>query len=253
MKVRAMKTLPTFLSAPLALAALAMLPLVSALSPLRAQETGPAPSADTAATSDAAAPSSDGTAAAGDNKDAEWPCISRKVLEISPAQVWDGPSLEGLPNWRDDDTVRKLSEYVVARRIPEEDVDKAITKYAESLPEAERDQKLTLLFSGVLSRINDERKIVISGIERFHKRQMARAKAIEKEGITLPDQGAPLPENPMPAEDIDHLSPEEEKYKWEVRVFQERQQNIPIACEIPQLIEERAGLVARAIRALMKS
>jgi hypothetical protein len=246
-----MKTLPTSLSGPLALAALAVLPLVFTLSPLRAQESSTAPSTDSAAASDAATPGNG--APAGGNKDPEWPCISRKVLEISPAQVWDGPSLEGLPNWRDDDIIRKLSEYVVARRIPEEDVDKAIKKYAESIPEADRDQKLTLLFSGVLSRINDERKIVISGIERFHKRQMARAKAIEKEGITLPDQGAPLPENPMPAEDIDHLSPEEEKYKWEVRVFQERQQNIPIACEIPQLIEERAGFVARSIRALMKS
>lgn len=246
-----MKTRPTSLSGPLALAALTVLPLVFTLSPLRAQATGTAPAADSAAASDAATPGNG--APAGGNKDTEWPCISRKVLEISPAQVWDGPSLEGLPNWRDDDTIRKLSEYVVARRIPEEDVDKAIKKYAESIPEAERDQKLTLLFSGVLSRINDERKIVISGIERFHKRQMARAKAIEKEGITLPDQGAPLPEAPMPAEDIDHLSPEEEKYKWEVRVFQERQQNIPIACEIPQLIEERAGFVARSIRALMKS
>ena len=246
-----MKTRPTSLSGPLALAALTVLPLVFTFSPLRAQETSTAPAADSAAASDAATPGNG--APAGGNKDTEWPCISRKVLEISPAQVWDGPSLEGLPNWRDDDTIRKLSEYVVARRIPEEDVDKAIKKYAESLPEAERDQKLTLLFSGVLSRINDERKIVISGIERFHKRQMARAKVIEKEGITLPDQGAPLPETPMPAEDIDHLSPEEEKYKWEVRVFQERQQNIPIACEIPQLIEERAGFVARSIRALMKS
>ncbi len=246
-----MKTRPTSLSGPLALAALAVLPLMLALSPLRAQETGTAPPADSPAAGDAATPGNG--APAGGSKDPEWPCISRKVLEISPAQVWDGPSLEGLPNWRDDDSVRKLSEYVVARRIPEEDVDKAIKKYAESIPEAERDQKLTLLFSGVLSRINDERKIVISGIERFHKRQMARAKAIEKEGITLPDQSAPLPQDPMPAEDIDHLSPEEEKYKWEVRVFQERQQNIPIACEIPQLIEERAGLVARSIRALMKS
>jgi len=246
-----MKTRPTSLSGPLALAALAVLPLMLTLSPLRAQETGTAPPADSAAASDAATPGNG--APAGGNKDTEWPCISRKVLEISPAQIWDGPSLEGLPNWREDDTIRKLSEYVVARRIPEEDADKAIKKYAESIPEAERDQKLTLLFSGVLSRINDERKIVISGIERFHKRQMARAKAIEKEGITLPDQGAPLPEAPMPAEDIDHLSPEEEKYKWEVRVFQERQQNIPIACEIPQLIEERAGLLARSIRALMKS
>lgn len=231
---------------------LAAMPVLFAPSPLRAQDAGTAPAADDAAASDAAA-APQPTPSADDNKEPEWPCVSRKVVEISPAQIWDGPSLEGLPNWRDDDSIRKLSEYVVARRISEDEVEAAIKKYADSIPEAERDKKLTVLFSGVLSRINDERKIVISGIERFHKRQMARAKEIEKEGLALPNQGASLPDSPMPANEIDQLTPEEEKYQWEVRVFQERQHNIPIACEIPQLIEERAGFVARAIRALMNS
>ena len=183
----------------------------------------------------------------------DWPCKSRKVAEVSPAQIWDGPSLEGTDNWRNDDVVRKLSEYLIARRIPVEQAEEAVKKYADGIPEGERDQKLTELFAGVLSRINDERKIVIGGIERFHKRQLARATEIEKQGLGLPNQGEPPPENPMPAGEIDKLSPEEEKYKWEVRVFQERQQNIPIACEIPQLIEERAGAIARAIRANMKN
>ncbi len=183
----------------------------------------------------------------------EWPCVSRKVLEITPAQIWDGPSLEGTENWRNDDDVRKLSQFVMARRVPVEEVEAAIKKFAEATPEAERDKRLTTLFAGVLSRVNDERKIVMNGIERFHKRQKDRAAAIEKQGIALPDQGAALPDNPVPASEIDQVSEEEAKWRWEVRVFQERQQNIPIACEIPQLIDERAGEVARAIRAQMKS
>ena len=193
------------------------------------------------------------SAAAKDDANPDWPCISRKVVEVSPATIWDGPSLEGFENWRNDDDIRKLSEYVITRRITADEVEAAIKKFAEGLAEADRDKKLTELFVAALSRINDERKIVISGIERFHKRQLARAKTIEKEGLDLPSKGAALPDAPMSAGEIDKLSPEEEKYKWEVRVFQERQQNIPIACEIPGLIEERAGLVARAIRANMKS
>lgn len=183
----------------------------------------------------------------------EWPCISRKVLEITPAQIWDGPSLEGTEKWRDDDEVRKLSQFLMARRVPVVEAEAAIKKFAEATPEAERDKRLTTLFAGVLSRVNDERKIVMNGIERFHKRQKDRAAEIEKQGIALPDQGAALPDNPVPASEIDHVSEEEAKWRWEVRVFQERQQNIPIACEIPQLIDERAGEIARAIRAQMKS
>jgi hypothetical protein len=183
----------------------------------------------------------------------EWPCISRKVLEITPAQIWDGPSLEDTENWRNDDEVRKLSQFLMARRVPVAEAEAAIKKFAEATPEAERDKRLTTLFAGVLSRVNDERKIVMNGIERFHKRQKDRAAAIEKQGIALPDQGAALPDNPVPASEIDQVSEEEAKWRWEVRVFQERQQNIPIACEIPQLIDERAGEIARAIRAQMKS
>lgn len=188
-----------------------------------------------------------------DAQNSEWPCVARKVVEISPAQIWDGPSIEGLDGWRNDEDVRKLSEYVLARRIPVEDVEAAIKKFADSIPEAERDKRLTLLFAAALSRINDERKTVISGIERFHKRQVARAKEIEAEGKALPNQGAALPTEQLEAEKVDKLTPEEEKYKWEVKIFQERQQAMPIACEIPGLIEERAGAVARAIRANMKS
>jgi hypothetical protein len=43
------------------------------------------------------------------------------------------------------------------------------------------------------------------------------------------------------------------RYDWDARVFQERQQNIPVACEIPVLIEQRVFALAQAIRALMSN
>ena len=113
---------------------------------------------------------------------------------------------------------------------------------------------MTELFAAVLTRTNEDRKVVMSGIERFNKRQHERAKDIEKEGLSLPPDTERPPQGkkyrraksasfPMP----------KTKYKWEVRVFQEKQANIPLACEIPELIDQRAGDVARAIRAQMKS
>lgn len=206
----------------------------------------------------------------------DWPCVWRKTLALDAATIWDGPEITDTKSWMNDDTIRKLSAYTIARRLKIEDVEAAIKKFAEGVPEAERDKKLTDLFAGVLARTNDERKIVINGIERFHKRQMARAKEIEAQGVELPPANlmqVPQPEaepEPTPApepgasmgpagkvEDALAAAPSkddpEERMKWEVRVFQERQQNIPVACEIPQLMDERAGAVARAIRALMKS
>jgi hypothetical protein len=190
---------------------------------------------------------------------AEWPCVYRKVPTLSAATIWDGPAITDTASWRKDEAIRKLSQYLVSRRVKEEEAEAAIKKFAAGLPADTRDAKLTDLFAAVLTRTNEDRKVVMSGIERFHKRQLERAKEIEKEGIDLP------PENPDssdagvtddsngPAGEISKLDSKEEKYKWEVRTFQEKQANIPIACEIPQLIDERAGALARAIRAEMKS
>lgn len=202
---------------------------------------------------------------AADQATPDWPCVSRKVIELDAATIWDGPALDDAKKtWMNDDAVRKLSTYVIARRITEKEVEASITKFAEGVAADKRDLKLTELFAAALSRTNDERKIVMSGIERFHKRQLARAKEIEAQGVTLPKDApaiAPQPEGQGttgPAGKIDDVAAAakddpEEKIKWEVRVFQERQQNIPIACEIPQLMDERAGLVARTVRGLMKN
>lgn len=184
----------------------------------------------------------------------EWPCIYRKVPQLSAAMIWDGPEITDTTSWHKDDAIRKLSQYVISRRVKIDDVDAAIKKYAAGLTADQRDAKLTELFSAVLTRTNEDRKTVMTGIEKFHKRQVERSKNIEKEALDLQPEEQAAAEDP--AADVGvagRASDAEEKYKWEIRTFQEKQANIPIACEIPQLIDERAGEVARAIRAEMKS
>ena len=196
-----------------------------------------------------------GPALAADPEKPEWPCIYRKVPVLSAATIWDGPEIKDTSSWRKDEKIRKLSQYLVSRRVTQDEADAAIKKFAEEVPAENRDAKLTDLFAAVLTRTNEDRKLVMSGIERFHKRQLERAKEIEKEGIDLPPlSDSAIPEDSQgPAGEISELSSKEEKYKWEIRTFQEKQANIPIACEVPQLIDERAGALARSIRAEMKS
>lgn len=212
--------------------------------------------------------------------DPDWPCAARKVLEMSAGQIWDGPGLETAGKWQDDDAIRKLSTYLISRRVKLEDAEAAVKKYADGLPAADRDVKLTGLFAAVLARSNDDRKIVISGIERFNKRQIELAAKIEatdegKEALknaksdagggesagapamsteahvpAVPGEGATVMEDGGAGAITEETS---EKYRWDIRIFQERQQNIPLACEIPGLIDERAGAIARAIRSQMKS
>ena len=178
----------------------------------------------------------------------DWPCIQRKVPTISAAQVWDGPPLDGIKEFSPD--IRDLTEVLESRRVSAEDAEKAIKEYAAKVPEAERDKKLTELFASVLSEINTDRAFVMSRVEEFQKRQKGRAAELEREGQKLAEKGIAATDELLPTET--KLTPEQQEYNWNARIFQERQQNLTMACEIPTLIEQRAYEIGRLIRAQMK-
>jgi hypothetical protein len=183
----------------------------------------------------------------------DWPCIQRKMPTISAGQVWDGPPLDDAKGWEDDEKIAELTTYLESRRVPVEDAEKAIKDYAESLPAAERDMKLTGLFASVLKRINTDRQFVIGKVEEFQGRQKARAEELEREGRKLSemDQAIPAAEQLGPRDA--KLTPEQQEYDWNARIFAERQQNLTMACEIPVLIEQRVYEIGRLIRAQMSS
>lgn len=196
-------------------------------------------------------PRADAPASAGDEGSPDWPCVQRKVLTITPAQIWDGPSIDGLKGWEDDEKIVDLTGYLESRRVPLEDAEKAIKEYAESLPEGERDKKLTLLFASVLEKINNDRQFVMGRVEDFQRRQKARADELEREGQKLAELNQPIPAVEQLGPRDATLTDEQQEYNWNARIFQERQQNLTVACEIPVLIEQRAYEVARLIRAQM--
>ena len=134
--------------------------------------------------------------------------------------------------------------------MPIEEATKAIDAFAAAQPSERRDEALKQLFAGLLVTVNADRAVVMSGIERFQRRQRARAKAIEREGEEIRGlrQKAAGDEKARA-----ELVKAEEKLKWDVRVFTDRQQSLPLACEIPTLIEQRLFALAREIRARMQS
>ena len=179
----------------------------------------------------------------------DWPCVQRKVAVLTAAQFWDGPQVEGLSQWHDNARITQLIAKLSSRRVAIEDATAAIDGFANEQSPDKRDEALTLLFAGLLQTMNEERSIVMSGIERFQQRQRGRAHEIERQGTEIErlkqraasDEGA-----------RGELSLAEDKYKWDVRVFTERQQSLPLACEIPALIEQRLFALAREIRTHMR-
>ena len=178
----------------------------------------------------------------------DWPCVQRKVATLTSAQMWDGPPVDDLTQWRDNEEITKLIAVLASRRVSLEQAAAAIARFAAAQPKDRRDEALKLVFAGLLSTINSDRAIVMSGIERFQQRQRARAAEIERQGTAIRE----LKERAVNDEKARaELAAAEDRYNWDVRVFSERQQSLPLACEVPVLIEQRLFELGREVRSRM--
>ena len=178
----------------------------------------------------------------------DWPCVQRKVATLTSAQMWDGPRVDDLTQWRDNEEITKLIAVLASRRVSLEQAAGAIAQFAAAQPKERRDEALKLVFAGLLSTVNSDRAIVVSGIERFQQRQKARAAEIERQGNAIRE----LKERAVNDEKARaELAAAEDRYNWDVRVFSERQQSLPLACEVPVLIEQRLFELGREVRSRM--
>jgi len=180
-----------------------------------------------------------------------WPCVQRKVESLSVAAIWDGPSVEGVKGWFREPGMSDLIELLSTRRVPVEEAEQAITTYVDGVPKEQRDEKLLLLFAGLFDKMAGQRRGVMSGIEKYQKSQQARAKELERQSTVISDLESKQP--PGTTEDTPEIAALREKFNWAQRIFQERQSSIPLACELPVLIEERLYALTRTIRGLMTS
>jgi hypothetical protein len=135
-----------------------------------------------------------------------------------------------------------------SRRVPMEEATAAIERFAAAQPKEKRDEALKQLFAGLLKTVNADRAVVMSGIERFQKRQRARAEQIQREGEAIRQLREKAEKDEKARAEV---TAAEDRYNWDVRVFTERQQSLPLACEVPVTIEQRLFELAREIRARM--
>ena len=179
-------------------------------------------------------------------EDPEWPCIQRKVPEITAGIVWAGPPVEDLTvSWSDNGRISDLVERLALRRTPLEEAAAEIGQFAKELG-ADKDQRLTLLFAGLLETINRERTEIMSGIVRYAKRQRALAEQVRQ--LTGELNALQLKDAPSESEQA-RIFEIEEKLLWDTRIFDEREQSLTFVCESPVLLEQRLFALAREIMA----
>ena len=157
----------------------------------------------------------------------DWPCIQRKVPEISLVAVWTGDSIDAVKGLAQTDrAVSDLVERLAARRTPLPEAEKLVADFAVT---AKKEQLLAAA-SGLFERLNEERSTVLAGIERYGRKQKAMAEALRQLGDDVAKSKT---------DDIDKHEELSDKLIWDLRIFDERQQSLTYVCEVPTIIERR--------------
>lgn len=183
-----------------------------------------------------------GPTRAADPRHPDWPCQQIKVPELSLAAVWAGPPVDDVGNaWQNDAEVRDMVGRLAARRTPIDDAEKAIGEFVTGTA-ATRESRAKLLMAGLFATLNAERGQVMTGIERFARKQKDFAEKIRAETRDIRAlQDAPTPDQAK----IEELA---NVINWDTRIFEEQRRTIGFVCDVPTAIERRLGALARAIQ-----
>ena len=182
----------------------------------------------------------------GDPNDPNWPCVQRKVVELSPAATWTGPAFDPATlTWEDDPAVRQLVGYLAQRRVPLSEAETAIREFAEKAG-ASKPETMTAVYAGLFETLNAERKEVINGIGRFARKQTDFAANVKQRQADLDKL------RNDPNTEYATLAAKTDEVLWETRVFEERQKSLTFVCEVPVIIEQRLFSLGKVISDTLK-
>jgi hypothetical protein len=175
----------------------------------------------------------------------DWPCQQLKVPGIAIASVWTGPSIEiGDAAKPTDEKQSELVSRLVARRTPIEDAQKLIADYVVGTS-AEKQEKAKTLFAALYSTLNAQRDEVMTGIERFSRKQKAMAVDIREEAQKLREIQDKSTADQSQTEDI------ASRLAWQTRIFEDRRKSTSYVCDVPVLIEKRLFDLGNAIQSAL--
>jgi hypothetical protein len=174
-------------------------------------------------------------AAAGEDPD--WPCVQRLVPEIAPAVIWSGPPLDSVDGAASP-LIDQLAVELAARRVPIEDAEAQVEKFAQTLNNDQKQEELTQLFARTLEIINSDRASIIQGIKKYARGERALAETIREKNERL---------SMLAADQVQERETLIAERDWDVRIYDDRRSSLSYLCEQPVLLEQRAFALARAI------
>ncbi|MER9289907.1 hypothetical protein NKI71_06645 [Mesorhizobium sp. M0510] len=176
------------------------------------------------------------------NTDPDWPCMQRKVPQLSLGQIWNGPELPATAkDWAKDARVSALVEAVAARRTPIAEAQKEIKDFATSLSAEQVAPKMTMLVQGMFDHMEAERSHVISGISRYAHKQLEMAAQLRKEASEVDALRAKADADP------DEVERRTDQLNFATRIFTERVQSLTYVCDVPTIIEQRLYQLSKTV------
>jgi hypothetical protein len=180
--------------------------------------------------------------------DPDWPCAQRLVPELAAATLWQGAELKTAQQLPIDDDVRALAGKLVDDATSLDEAAGLIKTEAGKGQPDQRADRLQALFLAVIDAANGQRSGMIQGIKNFGRRQRALADRINGESRKIRDLQA---QGTQDAES--ELQDLTQQHQWDMRIFDERQHTIRIACDQPVQVEQRSFALGRLIAAAAKA
>jgi hypothetical protein len=175
--------------------------------------------------------------------DPDWPCQQIKTPTFSLASVWAGPQLDlNSQSWRDEGDVADLTAKMAQRRVPMAEVESAIAGF-KAKAGAETDPKLLAAFAAAFEDLSQQRSQILAGLDRFGRKQRALADRIRAENAAVQESSDQNGAGQAPPG-----GDSQGRLQWDIRIFDDRRQTISYVCEVPTLIEQRIGEIARAVQ-----
>src|SRR5690625_1879060 len=105
----------------------------------------------------------------------DWPCVQRLIPDLAWSAMWTGPSIDELDRpWWSDPEVGRTVRLAGSRATPHDEAISTVRAFVGEIGDDNREERLTLLFSGLFENISRERTRIIEAILRYSRGQVDR-------------------------------------------------------------------------------
>jgi hypothetical protein len=170
-------------------------------------------------------------------EDPKWPCVQRKVAELSVGLMWPHPIEADGPATEDEED---LIETLSLRRVTLEEAEARVAGYVARHPDTSEND-LGQIFQGVFDHLARDRRRIVAGIERYADNQHELSARIDARRAAFHEAEQADPP------DYDRLDELEAAIDWDERIFKDRAQSLTYVCETPVLLEQRLYGIAQML------